>query len=66
MLNDIIWLANTLGVQTWQVIAIIGSLGILGGYSIAHNDKAYTKEPTKNVEVNINPIDLWELKKLGR
>lgn len=65
MLNDIIWLANTLGLHTWQVIALIGGLGILGGYSIAHNDKTYVKEPTKT-EVNINPIDLWELKRLGR
>lgn len=48
-----------------EFLMILG-FGILGGYAIANKDDAKESEKVKKIEVNINPIDLWELKKLQK
>lgn len=62
-MNELIWIASTLGVSVWQVLVGFGAIALLGGYAVANSDNTKSTE-VKKVDVNINPIDLWELKKL--
>lgn len=66
MLETITWIALTLGISKLQAALMIIGFGVLGGYAMSNKTNATEPSEPKKVEVNINPIDLWELKRMQK